>query len=82
MSVKMYKTYQSAPHDIKRYMIMQSFAFMPFLFMEGHFSLVCLAIIAQRYFIWGGGSAKIVLILTRGEGGVKNPILTRTTQKR
>ena len=31
VSVKMYKTYQSAPRDIKRCIIMQSFAFMPFL---------------------------------------------------
>ena len=50
-----YKTYQSAPSklcssafyqkafhfDINRCMIMQSYAFMPLLFMEGHFSLVC-----------------------------------------
>ena len=42
VSVKCTKHYQSAPHDMKICMIMQSFAFVPFLFMEGHLSLVCL----------------------------------------
>ena len=41
VSVKMYKTYQSAPHE--RCMIMQSFAFVPFLFMD--FTLACYALL-------------------------------------
>ena len=85
------KTYQTASSDVKRCMcIVQSFTFMPFLFMEGQFSFVCLiAEILPKDIFFGGvtpnsmyysgeGSPKIVPIRTRGEGGKKRFLPVRT----